>query len=572
MNPKEIRIYIPVLVVLIIAPFVLSSTCPTLQPTSSRLLFNASEAYGLTQEFVTRFPNRVLGSLESRQSTGFIHDSLQNLGYEISYSHFDARTTRRTEVGRNVLAFKKGRSAEILAAVAHLDTARTTGQGATADGSGVGVLLELARVFASAPTNRSLLFIFSDGEEWGMLGTRDIVENYPDRKSIVAVLSLDHVSAGDLGAFCLGESGQQGGFSPPWLRQLARRSAEAQGLPVRAPGGFREHLERAVLISAADQGPFLEAGIPAINLGSESTDLEIQKEIYHSPQDTIDKLKVSSVEKYGLVAERIFRTLDESDSIPKQSSGSLRTWDSRFLKPKAIGFIQLISFLPLPVVLWFQLISSRKRMDRVRIGRELVTSAATVVPLLMIYFMVKLFGAVRWIPVYSLYPAPARDPVLVHPPWNVVGGIFGIALVVALVCWSLTKYFMLEVTKPDFSVSKTILLCLLLVTAVLAFFYNPYWAVSFLLVPAWIWALLQASCSTGARIRNWILIAAAGIPYFVFLWVFASDLGMSWNFIWYQIIAVGTGLFTESAFFLWAATITLGIRFLAIQLHRQANH
>jgi hypothetical protein len=570
MKSREMRIALGVLLVLIVVPLAGSIRYPTLTLTGSPLLFNAPEAYRLTQEFVTRFPTRVLGSLESRQSTGFLHSYLQDLGYDVRYSHFDARIAGHLEVGRNILAFKKGRSAEILAAVAHFDTARTTLQGATADGSGVGVLLELARVFGSTPTNRSLLFILSDGEEWGMLGTRDVAESYPDRKHIIAVLSLDHVSAADLGAFCLGESGQQSGFSPPWLRQIARQSAQAQGLPVMAPGGFRELLERAVLISGADQGPFLKAGIPAINLGSESTDREMQKAIYHSPQDTIDKLKISSIEKYGLVAERIFRTLDESALIPDQPSGAFRIWNSRFLSPHVIGFIQLIAFLPLPVILWFQLVDSRKRMDRVRIGRELVTFAATVVPLLMIYFMIRLFRALRLVPLYSLYPATVKDPLIEHPPWNVVGGIFGVAFLVALVCWILTKYSLLEVPKPDFSVSKTVLLCFLLVTVVMAFFYNPYWTVSFLLAPAWIWAMVKGSRSTGTRIRNWILNAAAGIPYFVFLWTLASKLGMSWNFIWYQIIAVSTGLFTEPAFFFWAVTIALGIRFLALQFHQKS--
>lgn len=570
MKSKEMRICLGVLLILIIVSLAGSTRYPTLPLTRSPLQFKGAGAYRATEEFVTRFPKRVLGTLESRQSTGFLHDYLQGLGYEINFSHFDARIGGRTQVGRNILAFKQGRSAEIVAAVAHYDTARTTLQGATADGSGVGVLLELARLFASAPTNRSLLFILSDGEEWGMLGTRDLVETYPDRTHIVAVLSLDYVCPGRLGAFCLGESGQQSGFSPPWLRQIARQSAEAQGLPVIAPGGFREHLERALLISNADQGPFLSGGIPAINLGSESTDREMQKAIDHSPQDTINKLSKSSIEQYGLVAERILRTLDESASIPSQPSGSLRTWDSRFLKPHVIGFIQLIAFLPLAVLLWFHLMDIRKRMDRTAVGRELVTFAATVVPLVFLYFMIRLSRGLRWIPIYSFYPATAKDPLLEHPPWGVIGGIFGAVLFVALVCWVLAKFSMLDLPRPDFGVSKTILLLLLLGTAVLAFFYNSYWAASFLLAPAWIWALVGESRSAILRIRNWTLIVAAGIPYFIFLWVFASNLGMHWNFIWYQIMAVSTGLFTSSAFFLWAVTIALGIRFLAVQLHQHS--
>jgi Zn-dependent M28 family amino/carboxypeptidase len=94
------------------------------------------------------------------------------------------------------------------------------------------VLLELARVFSGSPTRRSLLFIFTDGGEWGSVGAKDIAETYPQRGRIVAALSLDHVSSGDLAAFYMESTGQLNGFAPPCLRQIARGAAETQGLPV----------------------------------------------------------------------------------------------------------------------------------------------------------------------------------------------------------------------------------------------------------------------------------------------------------------------------------------------------
>ena len=171
-----------VLAAWLISPFLLSFREPALPVSNAPLSFNAPEAYRFIQEFVTQYPRRNLGSFESRESTGYIHSHLENLGYSINYSHFDTRIAGRIQVGRNVLAYKQGGSPEILALVAHLDTARTTVQGAMDNGSGVGVLLELARIFAAVPTNRSLLVIFSDGEEWGMLGARDLAESFPERK------------------------------------------------------------------------------------------------------------------------------------------------------------------------------------------------------------------------------------------------------------------------------------------------------------------------------------------------------------------------------------------------------
>ena len=75
--------------------------------------FDASRAYDLTREFITRYPRRVLGSFEARNSTGFLQRQLASLGYQISYLQFDATIESRRQVGRDVLAFKVGQSPEI---------------------------------------------------------------------------------------------------------------------------------------------------------------------------------------------------------------------------------------------------------------------------------------------------------------------------------------------------------------------------------------------------------------------------------------------------------------------------
>lgn len=265
--------------------------------------FNQTHAFQIVQEYVSRYPRRVLGSFESRQSTGYLKEYLEKLGYRISYSHFDATIRGRRQVGRNVLAYKPGKNPEIVAVVAHYDTAGTTYQGAMDNGSGVGVILELARIFSTPSPYRGLLFVATDGEEWGMLGARDIAQSYPDRKRIVAVLSLDHVSCGELKAISFDTVGQFGGYTPPWLREIARSASRMERMSTLGPLRLSEHLERALLISWTDQGPFLKEGIPAINLGSVSKDEEKARAIYHSVNDTMDALKASSIGKYGRVAE-----------------------------------------------------------------------------------------------------------------------------------------------------------------------------------------------------------------------------------------------------------------------------
>jgi hypothetical protein len=569
MDSKQIRIVlITILVVPVLwflSPFLSFLHSPNLPVSYAPLAFDASEAYRLTREFVTQVPTRVFGSLESRQSTGYIRDHLEKLGYSVSYTHFEGRIARRKQVGRNILAYKQGQSSEILVLIAHLDTARTTVQGAMDNGSGVGVLLELARVFAATPSRRSLLMVFSDGAEWGNLGASDLAASYPDRSKIAAVLSLDHVNIGNMEALCLEETGQLKGFSPPWLRQLVRKAIESRYIPVRRHSGFLEYVDRAMLISWTDQGPFLREGLPAINLGSESKDPLRQRTIYHSAQDTIANLNPDSIGAYGRAAESIVRSLDELASIPRQAPDEFLF--GGYIRSGIVLTIQIFSFLPLVIALIFYRSKNAGKLTKTGIGRECLAFLATLLPFWVTYFFIELARALRLLPIYTLYPATLKDPVLENPAWGVLAGIFGAALFVAAVCYVIVKFSFRSLPKPDFHVSKLVLLALLLIGIVLSFFYNPYWASLFFTLPAWIWALAGRGQALSTRILNRVLILAAGIVYCAVLWIYASRLGMSWNFVWYQVLALSNGLFTKTGYFLATAIIAIGIRFLAIQSH-----
>jgi hypothetical protein len=569
MDSKQTKIVLGVfafvLFACLISPLLFSMREPDRVPGAMSLSFNASRAYAATAEFVRLFPNRAFGSLESRQSTGFLHERLVSLGYDVSYTHFDARISRRSQVGRNVLAFKQGQSSEILAVIAHLDSSRTTLQGAAENGSGVGVLLELARVFAANPTHRSLLLIFSDGGEWGSVGAKDVAENHQQRDKIAAVISLDHVTSGDLAAFCLEGTGQLNGFAPAWLRQMARDAAKAQGLPVSDVFGIREHFERAILISAADQGPFLRVGIPAINLGSISTDEVNDRARHHSPQDTIDHLKMGSFAKYGNAAEQMVRSLDVLKEIPTEAPGAFKLWGSLYLKPMVAPALHIIAFLPFILIFGFHLRNHRGRLNAIGVAREVLVSLGTALPFLSLLFSIGLARALRSIPLYSLYPPSAKDTVLANPPWNVLGIILCAAIFLALFFYIIGKYSIRELPKPDFHASKQVLLALMLILVFLAYLKNSYWATAFLLLPAWIWALVGHAQTRTKQVRNGLLILAAGIPYYAALAFYSSRLEMSWNFIWYQVLAFSSGLFATSSCFMGIAAVVLGIRFLVIQ-------
>jgi hypothetical protein len=532
------------------------------------LAFDATRARQTAAEFVTENPGRVLGSLESRQSTAYLYEKLTESGYEIEYTHFDARIGGRSQAGRNVLAFRQGESSEILAVTAHYDTAETTHQGAMKNGAAVGVLLELARVFRATPTQRSLLFIFTDGGEWGSLGARDMAAGESHQYDIAAVLSLEGVGIGDLAAFRLEKTGQLEGFTPPWLRQLALRAAETQNLPVQAPSGFKEHLERTWSISRGDQGPFLAAGIPAITLGSVSSDRAREKAIFHSPEDTIENITVDSMEMFGFAAERIIRSLDTLPSIPRESANAFRIGDSRFTAPATMQALHILSFLPLPVFFILLLLRHGTQVHFDQIGRELLLCSLTFLPLLTAYFCLQISIAMRLFPLYTLYPPIANHPAIENPSWGIVWAIVGTALFVAVICWLIGRFGLKSWPTPCYDSSKLVLLGLMLIMVFFAIRHNSYWAMTFLLLPAWMWTVVGSAQTPGRRSINRILILAAAAPGLIGLSWFASSLGLQLNYVWYHILALTTGLFSTTGYFIGAAAVAIGIRWIAIQGHR----
>jgi hypothetical protein len=571
MNARQMRIVSIsmglVLLIWLLGPLLLSKHESYLPGNSTLPGFNAKLALQNAREFTTKFPTRVLGSLESRPSTGYLHDALSALGYTTEYAHFDGRIGGRKQAGRNTLGYKQGASSEIIALVAHMDTAKPTRYGAMKNGAAAGALMELARVFSKDALQRSLLIVFSDGGEWGSLGAQDLSLNYPAKNRIAAVLSLDHVGVGNLRGFQLEETGQLKGFTPPWLRQLAEKAIETQNLPVASTSGFQEHLERALQISFSDQGPFLKAGIPAINLGSVSADTRLEKEVLHTPLDSIENIKLESVEKFGRAAEAIVRSIDHLQTIPRDSTDSLKLWKDRYLGSDALKALHSLALVPLLLSIVFYFKNHDALKNRILIGRELLAFTVTFIPFWVLYLCIRLLHTLRKLPLFSLYPATAKDPVMANPPWALLGGVLGASLFVAVAAYIICKYALQGWPKPLSAISKMVLLSLLFITVTLALFYNTFWALIFLTLPAWIWAFVESRETLGKRIRNGMLILAAAIPYFSVMWLFASQRGLGWNFLWYQVLAISNGLFSPAAYFLGALTITIGIRFFAIQKH-----
>jgi len=242
-----------------------------LDPNSIR--FDGNRAFDIESEFVTQFTNRHSGTDQNWLATERLREQFTQYGWNCSFDEWEVINYSEPLKLRNVVCRLPGEITEgrhEILVVAHHDQASTTIQGADNDGSGIAILLHLAEIFdAEKPLKYTLVFVATDAEEYGMLGS-----------------NMELV-------------GQSRKYGQIWFALTARDAARAvDGLwdvNLRAP--IDQALDQAVPISFMDQGPMVTAGVPAVGFTG-GYPMEFSDEHYrlwHDPDDTMARQSPESV-------------------------------------------------------------------------------------------------------------------------------------------------------------------------------------------------------------------------------------------------------------------------------------
>lgn len=93
---------------------------------------------------------------------------------------------------RNVMGRLPGTaSSGAVLLLSHYDS-KPVAPGAADDGVGVATVLETARVLASGPAPQNdLIFLFTDAEEWNMLGAREFAAHHPWMDDVAVMLNFE---------------------------------------------------------------------------------------------------------------------------------------------------------------------------------------------------------------------------------------------------------------------------------------------------------------------------------------------------------------------------------------------
>jgi hypothetical protein len=212
---------------------------------------------------------------------------VRKIGFDPSVrDDFSCRSIRRGEIVscarvRNVV-FKAGPDAGPAILVAsHYDSV-AAGPGASDDGAGMAAALEIAAILKARRPVYPVIFLFTDGEEQGLLGAHSFVRKDPLARTISAVINME--ARGTAGPAILFETSEPNGRD---LEAVLRRTKRPVGNSL-ATDIYK------MLPNDTDMTEFLALDIDATNFAFSE-----RLPLYHTPGDNLANLDRRSLSHIG---------------------------------------------------------------------------------------------------------------------------------------------------------------------------------------------------------------------------------------------------------------------------------
>jgi hypothetical protein len=277
-----------------VAPTNDSGIAPTTAAqTAAPMKFDSSRAYEHLRRQVG-FGPRPSGSAALTQTRQYILNELKAAGIQAREDAWDATTPLGPVRMVNVIATIPGRRPDRIALATHYDTKLYDDVrfvGASDGASSTAAVLELGRVLTTRQNEYTIELLFFDGEEarrreWAgtdnTYGSRHYVEVAQKTRtlpSLKALVLLDMI--GDRNLNIRRES-----TSTRWLNDVIWAAA-------RRLGYTREFLNEEFAIGGDDHFPFLDAGVPAVDI------IDFDYPAWHTPQDDLDHVSARSLQVVG---------------------------------------------------------------------------------------------------------------------------------------------------------------------------------------------------------------------------------------------------------------------------------
>lgn len=309
--------------------------------------FSAEKAYEHIRYLSQKIGPRPAGSKNEHKAAQYLYYMLQQYGWKVREQPFSKivvnpnilQPENRIQVisSQNIIAELPGKELESILLGAHYDTANISAPGAVDNASGVGVLLELARVLGQSQHEKTFQIVFFGAEEYGLVGSNYFVAQN-DLSAVQWMLNLDMVGT----PLEIDIAGKKS--APPELVRQIVQTVREERIPFHVSRDFVVMTRDGVQGGNSDFSPFLDQGIPAVGFGISGR----AGGYYHSPEDQIEYVSLQKIEVLGRLIPKLIHSVQLSGTGQK-------VWDDFYLPFQIGSFVVILPTLALKVFFIFVL-------------------------------------------------------------------------------------------------------------------------------------------------------------------------------------------------------------------------
>ncbi|MGO9488265.1 MAG: M28 family peptidase [Solirubrobacteraceae bacterium] len=537
--------FLPFLIALAVAAFSLGSRPLPQTSTLAPDAFEGSTAFAEMKSLAARFPQRSPGSAGDQALARQIASSIDGLGgaagggFAVQVRHLEGQTIEGQRQLTTVLAERPGSTgATPILIVAHRDAAATGDPG---EMSATAALLELARVFASRETKRTIVLASTSGGSGGAGGAAGLLESLSEagvHGPFDAAIVLGDLAGASLRRPLVVPYSDGLGSAPLELqRTVADAISQQTGWDPGAPSTLGQLAHLTFPLAVGEQGVLDAQGLPAVLV-------QASGERGPTPHE---RLSAERLEGLGRGVLSAVDALDTAPDVPQALQSGV-VLEHKTVPEWALRL--LLGTLLLPPLLAAADGLARLRRRRAPVGRWTLWTLSCGLPFICAAVFCWLLGKLGIIAAPSV-PVPAGA---IRLDGAVVAALVAVALTFVL-AWALRGALLRRIglpRRPDPDVAGLSVVLVLAVLSIVVWIGNPYTAL--LLIPALhLWLLLAAPELRPGRPAALGLLALGLAPFALLLAFYADQLGLGAGALaWSAVLMLAGGHVGLGSALLWS--------------------
>ena len=543
---------VPFLFALAIAAFSLTGRPHPLSSTLAPDAFEGPPAFAELTHLTAAFPDRRPGSKGDARFAAYVAHAVEGLGgaagggFSVRTEHFEGETIEGERSLTTVIAERPGSTeATPIVIVAHRDA---VARGSEAELSGTVALLELARVFASRETKRTIVLVSSSGGSGGDAGAANFADTIHGPFDAAIVLGdLAGVHAG--APFVVPYSDGFGSAPLQLQRTVTDAITHESGAQPGAPSAVGQLAHLAFPFTVGEQGMLDARGLPAVLV-------QVSGEAGPSAGERVSSERL---EGFGRAVLRAVDALDVAPDVsPALQTGIVLK--NQILPEWAVRLL-VATLLVSPLLVAADGLA-RARRRRMAVGHWTLWTVGCALPFLGCALFAYLLGLLGILPAPLAPVPPSAMPFDGTAATAVVA--FAFAFVLAWLLWRVLMGHLRWDARPDPDVTGLAMLLVLLAVCVLVWVGDPF-AALLVLPAAHLWLLIASPELRPRRLGSVALVGLGLLPLALLVAFYARQLGLGPGGVaWAAVLLLAGGHVTLLAAVLWS--LALGCAVVAAML------